>query len=205
MKRFVQTVGYALAVHVLALLVFGLFRAVEFVALSGMVTDHEASVVTAFVKGVWFDNVIACYVSILPLAVLAVSAAWGWCRPWLLRSVNVWYGVLLTAGQRLSRKFRPRHIMHKALGRGHTVQRIIVENHQPMVGRELNIQLDAVAVFCGGGKGGQAVLRRTLVLAEITAVGKVTPQKGGTQGIPALAGPDSKQHQQHQNQNKAKQ
>lgn len=94
MKRFLQTVGYALAVHVLALVVFGLFRAVEFVVLSGMVTDHEASVVTAFVKGVWFDNVIACYVSILPLAVLAVSAAWGWCRPWLLRSVNVWYGVL---------------------------------------------------------------------------------------------------------------
>lgn len=94
MKRFLQTVGYALAVHVLALVVFGLFRAVEFVALSGMVTDPDASVVTAFVKGVWFDNVIACYVSILPLTVLAVSAAWGWCRPWLLRSVNVWYGVL---------------------------------------------------------------------------------------------------------------
>ena len=39
-------------------------------ALHGMIVDAEASRVMAFVKGVWFDNVIACYISVLPVAVL---------------------------------------------------------------------------------------------------------------------------------------
>jgi hypothetical protein len=67
MKRYFKAFGYLLSVHVLALLVMTLFRLVEFIALHGMIVDAEASRVMAFVKGVWFDNFIACYISVLPV------------------------------------------------------------------------------------------------------------------------------------------
>ena len=56
------------------LVVLTVFRLVELTCLHGMLTDHGASVVTAFVKGVWFDNVVACYISVLPLAVTLLAA-----------------------------------------------------------------------------------------------------------------------------------
>lgn len=77
MKRYFKVFGYLLSVHVLALLVMTLFRLVEFIALHGMIVDAEASRVMAFVKGVWFDNVIACYISVLPVAVLLIAASLG--------------------------------------------------------------------------------------------------------------------------------
>ena len=91
MKRYFKALGYLLSVHVLALLVMTLFRLVEFIALHGMIVDAEASRVMAFVKGVWFDNVIACYISVLPVAVLLVAASLGWCHRRLLRGINIWY------------------------------------------------------------------------------------------------------------------
>lgn len=92
MKRYFKAFGYLLSVHVLALLVMTLFRLVEFIALHGMIVDAEASRVMAFVKGVWFDNVIACYISVLPVAVLLIAASLGWCHRRLLRGINIWYG-----------------------------------------------------------------------------------------------------------------
>ena len=94
MSRFFKTVAYVLTVHVLALAAFTIFRLIEFITLGGMIADKEASVLTAFVKGLWFDNVITCYVGVLPVTVLLVTAAFGFCRRWLLRGANVWYGVL---------------------------------------------------------------------------------------------------------------
>ena len=94
MSKFLKTVAYVLTVHVLALAAFTIFRFIEFITLSGMIADKEASVLTAFVKGLWFDNVIACYVGVLPVTVLLVTAAFGFCRRWLLCGANVWYGVL---------------------------------------------------------------------------------------------------------------
>lgn len=91
MKRYFKAFGYLLSVHVLALLVMTLFRLVEFIALYGMIVDAEASRVMAFVKGVWFDNVIACYISVLPVAVLLIAASLGWCHRRLLRGINIWY------------------------------------------------------------------------------------------------------------------
>lgn len=87
MKRYFKAFGYLLSVHVLALLVMTLFRLVEFIALHGMIVDAEASRVMAFVKGVWFDNVIACYISVLPVAVLLIAASLGWCHRRLLRGL----------------------------------------------------------------------------------------------------------------------
>ncbi len=93
MKRYVKVLGYLLSVHVLALLVMTLFRLVEFVALHGMIVDAGASRVMAFVKGLWFDNVIACYISVLPVAVLLIAMSFGWCHRRLLKGVTIWYAV----------------------------------------------------------------------------------------------------------------
>ncbi len=93
MKRYCKALGYLLSVHVLALVVMTVFRLVEFVALHGMIVDAGASRLMAFVKGVWFDNVIACYISALPVMVLLVAMSFGWCHRRLLRAISVWYAV----------------------------------------------------------------------------------------------------------------
>lgn len=93
MRRYVKVLGYLLSVHALALLVMTLFRLVEFVALHGMIVDAGASRVMAFVKGLWFDNVIACYISVLPVAVLLIAMSFGWCHRRLLKGVSIWYAV----------------------------------------------------------------------------------------------------------------
>lgn len=93
MKRYSKALGYLLSVHVLALVVMTLFRLVEFVALHGMIVDAGADRWVAFVKGVWFDNVIACYVSVLPVAVLLIAMSFGWCHRRLLKGIGVWYAV----------------------------------------------------------------------------------------------------------------
>lgn len=93
MKRYSKALGYLLSVHVLALVVMTLFRLVEFVALHGMIVDARADRWVAFVKGVWFDNVIACYVSVLPVAVLLIAMSFGWCHRRLLKGIGVWYAV----------------------------------------------------------------------------------------------------------------
>ena len=58
-KRFFLSAAWVLSLHVLTLVFLSLFRLVEYVALGSMVSDTSASVVPAFVRGVWFDNVIA--------------------------------------------------------------------------------------------------------------------------------------------------
>ena len=107
--------------------------------------------------------------------------------------------VVIAARQRHGGELRPGGIVDKALAGGHAVQRIIVENHQLMVRRKLYVQFNAVAVAGRGGKSGQAVFRRALVLAEVAAVGIVAAIERGPQVLALSAGPDGKQHQRSQN------
>lgn len=81
-------------IHLLGLSVFSFFRLVQYVALRGMVEHGENSVLTAFVKGVWFDNVVGCYVLIVPLALLLVAGCLGCFASWLRRLALVWMGTL---------------------------------------------------------------------------------------------------------------
>ena len=95
MKRYFHTLGYVLGAHVLVLLLLSFYRLVEFGVLRGMMSSKgEASVLTAFVKGVWCDNVIACYILIVPLALLLVAATMGWYPKALRRFAGIWLGVL---------------------------------------------------------------------------------------------------------------
>ncbi len=93
MKRFVRSVLWLASIQVMALLVFSLFRLVEFTALHAQITHPDVSALGAFVCGVWFDNVIACYIMVLPLVVVLVSAMFGWSHRWLRRGVTVYFAV----------------------------------------------------------------------------------------------------------------
>ena len=69
MKRFLRLIAFLVGLHVAGLLMLSVYRLVQFTALHSMMAkDGGAPVTTAFVKGLWFDNVVACYVMVLPLA-----------------------------------------------------------------------------------------------------------------------------------------
>ena len=96
-KRFACALGYLLTVHVVALLVFGLFRMALFLTTSyefpQEIQGEWFLQSTAFVKGVWFDNVIACYILILPLVVMWLASLFNYTARWLYRGVAVWFTV----------------------------------------------------------------------------------------------------------------
>lgn len=76
MRRFRLTVFFLLCIHVLGLLFTTLFRGVEYMALHSTMSaaQNDASVWGAFLRGVWFDNVVGCYVIIAPLVIVLVAA-----------------------------------------------------------------------------------------------------------------------------------
>lgn len=91
MKNFFIQLRYLAEVHILGLCGFTFFRIVEYVALSArMSSGSAAAVLPAFLRGVWFDNVTACYIMALPLVVLLLCASFGYYAKWLRRSVSVW-------------------------------------------------------------------------------------------------------------------
>ena len=92
-RKFFLSMAWLLSVHAVSLLVLTLFRLIELVCLHGMITDKTASVATAFLKGVWFDNVTACYVMIVPLAVTLIAAALGYTEKVMRKAANWWFFV----------------------------------------------------------------------------------------------------------------
>lgn len=98
MQGFGKSVRFLLTIHVLGLAALSLFRVTEFVALRDMVSPAakgEAWLqMGAFVRGVWFDNVIACYIMLLPMLVVLGSSAFGsHHRGW--RRFAVWWFAIL--------------------------------------------------------------------------------------------------------------
>ncbi len=88
---------YLLGAHVLALVLMSLFRVVQWVVLHGLMGNNaDVSVVPAFIRGIWFDNVIGCYILIVPLAVLLIAAAFGYCARWLRCAAGWWLGIFYT-------------------------------------------------------------------------------------------------------------
>ncbi len=100
MKRLGYYIGYLLSLHVLALAIFFVFRWVLFCStdyeFSPEIREDYALQAIAFVRGVWFDNVIACYILILPLVVMWIAALCGYVRRWLFRFCAVFMSVLYT-------------------------------------------------------------------------------------------------------------
>ena len=85
---------FLLKIHLLALLFLSVFRIVEYLVLREMVEQCDTSVVTAFVRGIWFDNVIGCYILIVPLVVLMIAGCLGCYHRYLRRFTLLWMGTL---------------------------------------------------------------------------------------------------------------
>lgn len=98
MKRFLQSFAYLLSVHVTVLVILTLFRLMFWLSVREQipadVRGDALLTLTAFVRGVWFDNVIACYALIVPLAALCISALLGYYGKVLFRCINGWLIVL---------------------------------------------------------------------------------------------------------------
>lgn len=93
-----QNIKYLLNIHVTALLIFSLFRLVLFIS-----TDYELAEPIqhdwllkgeAFLRGLWFDNVIVCYLLILPLVVLWIASLFHYTARWLYFFTGGWFIVL---------------------------------------------------------------------------------------------------------------
>ncbi len=93
MKRFFESTLWLIAIHAAILLLLTLYRLIEFIALHSLITHPDTSVWGAFLRGVWFDNVIGCYILVLPLAVVLIAAIFGWSHRWLRRGVTIWFAV----------------------------------------------------------------------------------------------------------------
>ena len=86
---------YLLKIHIAALLLFTLFRAVLFFSMDYTfpvaVQDDWGLQAIAFVKGLWFDNVIACYILVLPLVILWVALLCNYTRKWIYLFTGGWF------------------------------------------------------------------------------------------------------------------
>ncbi len=97
-RRFALSLGYLLSVHAVALVIFGIFRLVLFLTTNYQFPEEIQGKVLlqsmAFVKGLWFDNVIACYILIFPLVVMWIAGLFKYTAKWLYRVLAVWFIVL---------------------------------------------------------------------------------------------------------------
>ena len=98
MKRLLRTIGYLLSIHLVALVLMTLFRIVFFFTIHSQLTpdvaDRPLLILQSFLRGLWFDNVIACYLVALPLVLSSIVVILGLWRKWMYRAINIWFGVL---------------------------------------------------------------------------------------------------------------
>lgn len=78
-QQFTLSLLYLLIIHIVALLFFFLFRLVLFTSIDYQfppdIQNNFLMQATAFIKGLWFDNVIACYILLLPLVILWITGS----------------------------------------------------------------------------------------------------------------------------------
>ena len=94
-KRFECYLLYLLSIHVAALFIFFIFRFTLFCSIDYQFpAEIKGDVLLqsgAFLRGLWFDNVIACYILLLPLAVLWIAALCNYTAKWLFRFTTVYF------------------------------------------------------------------------------------------------------------------
>ncbi len=98
MRRYIRSVIFLLSIHVMALLLTTLFRAFEFYSLHGMMSSDSYGQpllwLQAFLRGIWFDNVVACYLMILPLSVVLLAACFGFYQKGFRHFATIFLSVL---------------------------------------------------------------------------------------------------------------
>ena len=98
MKKIKSLLLFFLSVHLTALGLMMAFRLLFFIsagsALTPEMTGRGDYVAGAFLRGLWFDNAMACYVLALPLLVALVAAWRGRLTRRLVKFLTWWFGVI---------------------------------------------------------------------------------------------------------------
>lgn len=98
MKRFLKLLLYLLIIHCSALLITGLLRLVLFISshqqLAASSLENGGLQAIAFIRGLWFDNVIGCYILLLPLTVGIISSVCNYYGRPLFRFFAIFFSIL---------------------------------------------------------------------------------------------------------------
>ena len=94
-QQFTLSLLYLFIIHIVALLFFFLFRLVLFTSIDYQfppdIQNNFLMQATAFIKGLWFDNVIACYILLLPLVILWITAPCNYHSKWVFRFISIFF------------------------------------------------------------------------------------------------------------------
>ena len=94
-QRSISALLYVLTIHIAAIFFFSIFRIVLFINTNYDFPEsiqHDWSLqAIAFIKGIWFDNVIVCYIGILPLIMLWIASLFNYTAKWLYLFTGGWY------------------------------------------------------------------------------------------------------------------
>lgn len=94
-SRFGRYLLYLLSIHVVALVFFFIFRLVLFGSIDYEFPESIRGEIglqsIAFIRGLWFDNVIACYLLILPLTVAWIAGLCNYAPKWMFRTIAVYF------------------------------------------------------------------------------------------------------------------
>ncbi len=93
MNNYLHALRYLLRLHLLGLALCSLLRLALFVAGRHFLTLPGESA-GAFLRGVWLDNVVACYIAVVPLVLVTLAFLVGGGRRAMLRLARWWMVVL---------------------------------------------------------------------------------------------------------------
>ena len=94
-SRFRLLTGFLLCVHLLGLVMLSLFRLAEYLSLQGHISvSTGASPAQAFLRGVWFDNVVGCYILVAPLVVCLITATFTYGSHVIRKYATIFIAVL---------------------------------------------------------------------------------------------------------------
>lgn len=86
---------YIISVHILSLIILTIIRFILLITNISNVQDISIGVIfSALIRGVWFDNVIACFISIVPLVLLSVCGLTNYINKTIIRICNIYYILL---------------------------------------------------------------------------------------------------------------
>ncbi|MEG0795064.1 MAG: sulfatase-like hydrolase/transferase [Odoribacter sp.] len=94
-KRFLLSIKCLLLIHLTALIILSFFRLVLFFSASYQLSDEMSImlIAQAFVRGIWFDNVIGCYILLLPLTIVSISALFSYYGKVLWKGINIYFSI----------------------------------------------------------------------------------------------------------------
>ncbi|WP_308600116.1 sulfatase-like hydrolase/transferase [uncultured Dysgonomonas sp.] len=99
MKKIKISILYVLSIHIMALIIMSLQRTL--LLLTNLqhiesVTSKASWIFSALLRGIWFDNVIASYISALPLVVICILGLFNKVNKITFNSFNVYYILIYT-------------------------------------------------------------------------------------------------------------